>query len=171
MMHFEVKTDLPFQFQNSQANRNNFTDEDDPIKDGRRKAFKYLTNEKGAIQNGCQAPSTIESYEIKKNNKTGFRLDLQTNRNYNKMFSLQQNGEGHGHNYGTLVFEFFNNGSQNNDPEKRKEMIKEIVKDKYWKDNTGTDSVVKRIDEFGTEVYKQAGKYEVVCRIRINMIN
>ena len=50
-------------------------------------------------------------------------------------------------------------------------MIKEIVKDKYWKDNTGTDSVVKRIDEFGTEVYKQAGKYEVVCRIRINMIN
>ncbi len=97
------------------------------------------------MQNANNAPSTV--YPGAQNT---FRLDLQASRSDTKLYSLQQNSVGGGHNYGTLAFEFYYNGVLNTDNGRRKQMIDEIVLQKHWDDNKGQVSVRSRINEFGT---------------------
>ena len=50
MMHFEVKTDIPFKLKNSDAKGKSYTDKDPTITEGRQKVFKRLTDPTGDIQ-------------------------------------------------------------------------------------------------------------------------
>ena len=135
MPTFQIRTDLPFEYNATNANWNNFKNKY-PVQ---KSTFLYLTST-DSVRNTDNPPSTIVPGD-----KDSFRLDLQASRSDAKLYSIQQNGVGNGHNFGNLVFEFYSNGVPNTDNHRRDLMINEIVLQKHWDDNKDQVSVTKKI--------------------------